>query len=75
MAAWYSRTGDPAVGLASGQAGHGRVAGPDPPDRGAATTSGPRTALELLPVMVARVPHRLGLGRSRSSFLECDQVA
>ena len=25
--------------------------------------------------MVARVPHRLGPGRSRSSFPECDQVA
>ena len=37
--------------------------------------SGPRTAAELLPVMVARVPHRLGLGRSRSSFQECDQLA
>jgi len=37
MAAWYSRTGDPAVGLASGQAGHGRVAGQCPPDRGAAS--------------------------------------
>ena len=37
MAACYSRTGDPAVGLASGPAGHGRVAGPGPPDRGAAS--------------------------------------
>ena len=37
MAAWYSRTGDPALGLASGPAGHGRVADPDPPDRGAAS--------------------------------------
>ena len=37
MAAWHSRTGHPAVGLASGQAGHGRVAGPGPPDRGAAS--------------------------------------
>ena len=37
--------------------------------------SGPRTAAELLPVMVARVTHRLGPGRSRSSSQECDQVA
>ena len=37
MAAWYSRTGDPALGLASGPAGHGRVADPDPPDRCAAS--------------------------------------
>ena len=37
MATWFSRTGDPAVGLASGPAGHGRVTGPDPPDRGAAS--------------------------------------
>ncbi len=37
MAAWCSRTGDPAVGLASGPTGHGRLANPDPPDRGAAS--------------------------------------
>ena len=37
--------------------------------------SGPGTAAELLPVMVARVLHRLGPGRSHSSSPECDQVA
>ena len=37
--------------------------------------SGPRTAAELLTVLMARVPHRLGPGRPRSSSPECDQVA
>ena len=36
---------------------------------------GPRTAAELLPVLMARVTRRLGPGRPRSSSPDCDQVA